>query len=299
MLACCVFAAMFGTCAARVHAATADASLGDTPQHQAWGILQAGVSDKSAARRTQAVLALGLLAGDQKALDAAEGAYDDKEPAVGAAAATALGQMNSTSSIPKLRKMLSDKQASVVLATAHALRALNDPVAYEVFYEVLTGERKPGDGLVGEGMETLKDGKKTAEFGVEEGIGLVPFAGFSYTAVKAATKDTASPIRAAAAKILSSDTDPRSGQALIQAVSDKKWIVQVAALEAIAKRGDPNLLSGIVPAMSDKNDAVRFTAAAAVFRLSAITKAVSLSKTKPSRGSARAKLRGSSETADN
>lgn len=81
---------------------------------------------------------------------------DDKEPAVRAAAATALGQMNSTSSIPKLRKMLSDKQASVVLATAHALRALNDPVAYEVFYEVLTGERKPGDGLVGEGMETLK-----------------------------------------------------------------------------------------------------------------------------------------------
>ena len=64
-----------------------------------------------------------------------------------------------------------------MLATARALRALNDPVAYGVFYEVLTGERKPGDGLVGEGMETLKDGKKTAEFGVQEGIGLVPFAG--------------------------------------------------------------------------------------------------------------------------
>ena len=109
--------------------------------------------------------------------------------------------------------------------------------------------------------------------------------------MKAATKDTASPIRAAAAKILASDTDPRSGQALIQAVSDKKWIVQVAALEAIAKRGDPNLLRGIVPAMSDKNDAVRFTAAAAVFRLSAITKAVALAKTKPSGRSARAKHR--------
>lgn len=120
---------------------------------------------------------------------------------------------------------------------------------------------------------------------------MVPFAGFGYTAVKAATKDTASPIRAAAAKILASDTDPRSGQALIQAVSDKKWIVQVAALEAIAKRGDPNLLRGIVPAMSDKNDAVRFTAAAAVFRLSAITKAVALAKTKPSGRSARAKHR--------
>lgn len=55
MLACCVFAAMFETGGALVHAATADASLGDTPQHQAWDILQAGVSDKSAVRRTQAV----------------------------------------------------------------------------------------------------------------------------------------------------------------------------------------------------------------------------------------------------
>jgi HEAT repeat protein len=142
MLACCVLAAIFGTGAALVHAAAADASLTDTQQHQAWDILQAGVSDKSAARRTQAVLALGLLPGNQKAVDAAEGALDDKEPAVRAAAATALGQMNSTSSIPKLRKMLSDKQASVVLATAHALRALNDPVAYEVFYEVLTGLKR-------------------------------------------------------------------------------------------------------------------------------------------------------------
>ena len=97
------------------------------------------------------------------------------------------------------------------------------------------------------------------------------------------TKDDASPIRAAAAKILASDPDPRSGQALLQAVSDKKWIVRVAALEAIAKRGDPNLLSGILPAMSDGNEAVRFTAAASVFRLTAIAKATGLGKGKPSR----------------
>jgi HEAT repeat protein len=70
------------------------------------------------------------------------------------------------------------------------------------------------------------------------------------------TKDDTSPVRAAAAKTLTNDTDPRSGQALVQAVSDKKWMARVAALEAIAKRGDPQLLSGIVPAMSDKNEAV-------------------------------------------
>jgi HEAT repeat protein len=184
--------------------------------------------------------------------------------------------MGSTASIPKLRKMLSDQQASVVLAAARALRVLLDPVAYEVFYEVLIGERKSTEGLVkglvNQGMETLKDRKKIAQFGFEEAIGYVPFADMGYSALKAVTKDETSPLRAAAAKMLASDPDPRRGQALVQAASDKKWIVRVAALEAIAKRGDPRLLSGIVPAMSNKNEAVRFTAAAAVLRLTALAK---------------------------
>ena len=144
-----------------------------------------------------------------------------------------------------------------MLAAAQALPVLHDPVAYEVYYEVLTGERKSREGLVSQGMETLKDRKKIAEFGFEEGIGFVPYADIGYSAVKAVTKDDTSPVRAAAAKTLTNDTDPRSGQALVQAVSDKKWMARVAALEAIAKRGDPQLLSGIVPAMSDKNEAVR------------------------------------------
>jgi HEAT repeat protein len=254
-----------------------------TPQEQAWSILQGGFSDKSASTRTQAVRALGLLPGNQKAVAAAEKALQDQEPKVRAAAATALGEMGSTGSIPKLKKALSDDDASVVLAAAHALRSLKDPVAYEVFYEVLTGERKSGEGIAGQGMETLKDRKKLAKFGFEEGIGFVPFADVGYTAVKAVTKDDVSPVRAAAANILASDPDPRSGNALLQAVSDKKWIVRVAALEALAKRGDPQLLSGIVPAMSDENEAVRMTAAAAVLKLSAIAKASDAAKSSASR----------------
>jgi len=193
-------------------------SLGKTPQQQPWDILQAGVSDKSAARRTRAVRALGLLTENQKARDAAQRALEDKEPAVRAAAATALGQMGSTASIPKLRQMLSDNEVSVVLATACALRVLLDPVAYEVFYEVLIGERKSTEGLVkglvNQGMETLKDRKKIAQFGFEEAIGYVPFADMGYSALQAVTKDDTSPVRTAAAKMLASDPDPRRGQAL-------------------------------------------------------------------------------------
>ncbi len=78
--------------------------------------------------------------------------------------------------------------------------------------------------------------------------------------------DEVSPIRAAAAKILANDPDPESGQALVNATSDKNWLVKTAALEAIAKRGDPTLRDAIVPAMKDDNTAVRCTAAAAVIR---------------------------------
>jgi HEAT repeat protein len=121
---------------------------------------------------------------------------------------------------------------------------------------------------VAEGMETLQDKKKMAEFGVDEGLGFIPFAGIGYSAVKVLRKDDVSPVRAAAA-ILANDPDPKSGQALVTATSGKSWIVRAAALDAIAKRGDPKLLSGIVPLMFDEKDVVRYNAAAAVIKLSA------------------------------
>jgi HEAT repeat protein len=124
-----------------------------TPWQQAWGILEAGAREKSTEKRTQAVRVLGLLPGDPKALAIAEKALEDEKPEVKVAAAEALGQMGSPASIPKLKKTLGDKEARVVLAAAHALRALNDPTAYEVYYEVLTGERKSGEGLIAEGRD--------------------------------------------------------------------------------------------------------------------------------------------------
>jgi len=158
----------------------------------------------------------------------------------------------------------------VVLAVAHALQVLNDPAGYEVYYEVLTGERKSAGGLVAQGMGTMKDRKKMAEFGIEEGLGFVPFGDIGFSAAIAVSKDNTSPLRAAAARILVNDPDPRIGQALVRAVSDKSWIVRASALLAIAKRGDSEFLNGIVPALSDKNGIVRCTAAAAVIRLTTV-----------------------------
>jgi hypothetical protein len=149
---------------------------------------------------------------------------------------------------------------------------LHDNDGYEVYYAALMRQRKSTEGLLGEGERTLKDPKKMAQFGFEEGIGYVPFGGFAYSAFKELTKDDVSPVRAAAAKVLAKDPDPRSARALVQSASDKSWTVRAAALDAIAERGDTSSLGDVVPAMSDHRDLVRYTAAATVIRLSAIHK---------------------------
>src|SRR5882762_8317679 len=58
----------------------------------------------------------------------------------------------------------------------------------------------------------LKDPKKIAQFGFEQGIGFIPFAGGGMGVFKAVTKDAAAPVRAAAAKILAKDPDAKSGE---------------------------------------------------------------------------------------
>jgi HEAT repeat protein len=248
--------------------------LAQTPQQKAWSILEEGANEKSPDKRSKAVRALGLVPHSPQAVQIAEKALEDESPEVRAAAATALGLMPSRASISKLKNALSDREISVVLAVAHSLLGLNDEDAYEVYYAVLMRQRKSTEGLLAEGEKTLKDPKKMAQFGFEEGIGYVPFGGFAYGAFKELTKDDVSPVRAAAAKALAKDPDPRSAKALVQAASDKSWSVRAAALDAIAERGDPSLLEDIVPAMSDHKDLVRYTAAATVIRLSAIHKPV-------------------------
>ena len=137
------------------------------------------------------------------------------------------------------------------MPSANSLLLLHDDVGYDTYYEVLTGEKRAGKGLIKEQLDTLKDKKKVAQMGFEEGIGFIPFGGIGYEIFKTVTKNDASPIRA-------------------------------AALDAIALREDASLVSRIVPSMDDKNDVVRFTAAACVVRLSGrLDKANGASASKP------------------
>jgi HEAT repeat protein len=217
--------------------------------------------------RANAIQALGLTSGDGAAVQLAEDALRDKEPTVRAAAAKALGAMRSTASIPKLENLLSDRDISVVLASAHALVQLKDKSGYDTYYSVLEGELKGGHGMFTDQMKQMKSPERAIKFAFDQGIGFVPYAGYGKEVLHAWRQRSTAPTRAAAARALADDPDPRTGRALAKAVSDKNWVVRAAALEAIAKRGDPALLHDIEPAMSDKKDIVRYSAAAAVLHL--------------------------------
>jgi HEAT repeat protein len=242
-----------------------------SPRHKAWDMLMTAAFSQRTSERTDGVRALGLLRDNSQARQLAEYSLNDSNSDVRRAAATALGQMDAKESIPKLESALADKKIPVVMAAAQALRELKaDKSAYAVYYDLLTGERKAGDGLIAKQLARLRDPKQLAEIGISEGVGFVPFAGIGWEAWRTLHKKDPNPVRAVAATLLAHDPDPASGDALVKATNDKNWIVRAAAVEAIAQRGDASLLPHVVEKFSDKNAKVRFSAAAAVIRLSAL-----------------------------
>jgi HEAT repeat protein len=249
---------------------------------RAWSILHDGLKDTNADKRAKAVRALGLLTGNAEAEKAAVLGLKDEKMNVRLAAAAALGSMHAENAKGNLEETLGDSEPSVVLAAANSLLLLHDDVGYDTYYEVLTGEKRASKGLIKEQLDTLKDKKKVAQMGFEEGIGFIPFGGIGYEIFKTVTKNDASPIRAAAAKRLAHDPEPDAGEALARAAADKDWKVRAAALDAIALREDASLISRIASAMDDKNDVVRFTAAACVAHLSGrLEKSNAASASKP------------------
>jgi len=144
---------------------------------KAWAILREALKNENAEKRAKAVRALGLLTGNVEAEKAAVSALQDKKPTVRVAAATALGSMQAQHANLELEGVLQDSEPAVVLAVANSLLLLHDNVGYDIYYDVLTGERRAGKGLIKEQLSTFKDKKKLAELGFEQGIGFIPYAG--------------------------------------------------------------------------------------------------------------------------
>jgi HEAT repeat protein len=240
----------------------------ETPQEKAWGILQSGLSEHSTSKRAATVGALGLLPGDPRAIESAEKELSDKKAAVRAAAATALGQIGIRSSILLLKDALADKKTRVSFAAADSLISLRDSAGYDLYYEILIGERRSGDSWISEKKRLITDERAMVLLGLGVGIGFAPYAGYGWMVWDELSKDTVTPVHIAALGKLANDPDLRIGHALVRLASDKHTTVRVAALAAIAHHGDPSLICAITPHMTDKKAEVRYSAAAAVLRLS-------------------------------
>lgn len=240
-------------------------------REHAWQILHDGLAENNGDKRAKAVNSLGLLRRNVEAEKAAVLALKDDKSNVRVAAASALGSMRALHAQPELESALDDDEPAVVLAAANSLMLLKDlDSAYEVYYGVLTGTTRTNKGLIKEQLKILKNKKKLAEIGIEQGIGFIPFAGFGYDAWKTIMKSDSSSVRAAAAKKLTHDPSPATAEALVAATQDKNWLVRAAALEAISERGDRALLRKINLSLDDEKDDVRFTAAACVAHLSTL-----------------------------
>jgi HEAT repeat protein len=236
---------------------------------KAWTVLQSGLANSNTDNRTVATRLLGGLPNNAQAKDAALKALSDDKPEVRAAGAEALGNMQAKSAIPQLQQLArTDKDAGVVIASAKALVNLGDPLGFNVYYAILTGEMKSGASLMDEQKKMLRDPKKLAQFGFEQGVGFIPFGGLTLGVFRSLTKDDVSPIRAAAADVLAGDPDPKTADALKVAVTDKSWIVRAAAADALGKRNDASAIPTLVTALGDDKEAVRYTAATSIIRLS-------------------------------
>lgn len=247
-------------------------------REQAWNLLREGMKDEKLEHRATAVRALALLPREPEAIKLACEAMTDPKPKVRAAAAMDMGPLHGTKEIPHLKGLLDDKEVSVVLAAAHSLVELHDEAGYDVYYAILTGQRK-GKGLIQSQMDTLKDTHKMALLGFQEGIGFIPFAGIGYSAYKTISKDDSTPVRAAAVKVLADEPDPSIEEVLLDtALNDKSELVRAAAIDAIARRNKFSMVNKIVPAMADSSDPVKYTAAAAILHLHDMVKTKSRKK---------------------
>jgi HEAT repeat protein len=251
-----------------------------SPEVRAWSHLEAGVAQKRIVKRAIAVGVLGLIPDDAHALQLAENALKDSKPQVRVAAATALGQMHALAAGPELKQALNDKNLHVVLAAAHALSLINDSSCYEVYYAILTGERKNQESMIDQQLAVLRDPKQLEELGFGEGLGFVPFAGIGWDAMETILRDRKNGAIAKAAIIaaVATDPDPRAADALVAATQHDTWILRVAALQAIAKRGDPSLLPKIEKSIDDPRDEVKYTGTAAVIHLSDVAQSKNATK---------------------
>ncbi len=244
------------------------------PEKTAWEVLKQDLSDKNPDKRRQAVTAVGSVGLAQEAVQLVEKALKDDDPLVRQTAAAELGEMKSQQSIAILKTELEDPSGEVAFSAAKALWTLGDRSGRELIEDVLTGQQKTSDGLVGGAMrdakKKMRDPKALAMMGLKEGSGalLGPFS-LGIVAAEQAFKDGSAGSRALAIALLAEDCDAQTVRLLDWAfVNDKNFAVKAAAAKGMGKCGKRDSIPRLETGLSDSHEAVRAMSAAAIIRIS-------------------------------
>jgi HEAT repeat protein len=244
------------------------------PEKTAWDVLKQSLGDKNPEKRRQAVTAAGSIGLDPEAIRLVEVAAKDQDPLVRQTAIAELAEMKSKQSIPLLKTELDDPSAEVAFAAAKALWDLGDRGGRGLIEDVLTGQEKSSEGLIGGAMRDAKrkmrDPKALAVMGLKEASGalLGPF-NIGILAAEQAFKDGSAGGRTIAATLLAQDCDGQTVRLLDWTyTNDKNWVVKAASAKGLGKCGNPDSIPKLEQGLSDSHEAVKAMSAAAIIRIS-------------------------------
>lgn len=248
------------------------AAYGDL-RARAWKMLNMAAASPKVRQRSDALSAMSILKANSRAVARMTEGLSDKDEGVRTLAANSLGDMESRSAIPALRKAMDDSSPIVSFAAAKSLWKLGDHSGREMFYEVLAGRRKTEPGFVKSHVNEVKkdihDPKTLALIGINQASGqfLGPFS-MGVSMVEEYAKNTSSPVQALCANLLSQDDSPDTIEQLARALGNNNWTVRAAAAKALANMHDLKVIPKLDDMMSsDKESAVRLAAAAAILKL--------------------------------
>ena len=243
------------------------------PEKIAWEVLKQGLADKNLDKRRQALTAAGSIGDAPEALQVIEQALKDMDPLIRQTAAAVLGQMKAKQSIPALKAALDDSEGEVAFAAAKALWDIGDKSGRPLIEDVITGQEKTSQGLVGGAMRDAKrkmrDPKALAMMGIKEASGalLGPF-NIGILAAEQAFKDGSAGGRTLAVALLTEECDAQTFHLLDWSfTNDKNWAVKAAAAKGLGKCGSPDSIPKLETALSDSHEAVKAMSAAAIIRL--------------------------------
>ena len=246
---------------------------------QAWEILSAGMNNRNALRRAEAVVALGTAGSQKRVVRMVEHALDDNDPSIRELAAKSLGEMRARSSIPQLTKALNDESPDVSFAAAKSLWSMGNRSGRDVFLQILSGEKNSSGGVMKSGLiknefqgarKKFDDPKSLAVLGAKEAAtSLFGPAGWGIKIMEEITQDRSASARATSALLLGPDATLDTLHQLQDALNDKNWIVRAAAAQALGASRHRDQVPYLQPLLEDSKPAVRCMAAAAIVRLSA------------------------------